>query len=304
MSRNDPAIHPVPSSPQFTDAMIEVEVKVVFNGLNEVRGTFADGSAASGEVLGLIQRGLSTPLAVDRRRGVAHFKRAVLNLPAIRSISSALERHQPQVILAVKPISRGQNLSDHLLKHTLLQNEVVHCMISAVPADTSDTPSAEQNSGILRGFDRLIDAGISREEITAMRSQFLSARDSLFRENGAEGSEQTALNMEDAWLDGMGAGGDGGGGGDTQQGGGGGGGSSAARYATPNDANITLEVDPPETPSVEPEAVGFGYLAGFFGGLSSLAYLRSEWLLQTGVALGLLVNFSLSFIAVLGDQAP
>eukprot|EP01061_Rhynchopus_euleeides_P038110 TRINITY_DN65520_c0_g1_i1.p1 TRINITY_DN65520_c0_g1~~TRINITY_DN65520_c0_g1_i1.p1 ORF type:complete len:321 (+),score=120.35 TRINITY_DN65520_c0_g1_i1:142-1104(+) len=285
---------------------ISVDVKVIFNGFSEVRERFAEvgegggdaGAAATPDTATPAHRiaadGCSATVLLDRRGGAKQLRSLVLNLADVRSVATEVRRLLGKC-LSVKPICRGQNLSDHLVNNVIVEGEVIHCIVTISDDDGARQEAAPQpeNRGMLRGFDRLMDAGITWEEIAHMRSQFLASRSPLFQQ-GQQAPDM--MRLEDDWLDSF----------DSTLGGGGVPQQQPERQGRPHpqavgDTNIVLEVDPPEFATIDAESVGCGYFSGFFFGFSSLLLLRSEWLLQTGVVLGLMVNFFLSFTAVLGD---
>eukprot|EP00754_Rhynchopus_humris_P051556 Rhum_TRINITY_DN9613_c0_g1::Rhum_TRINITY_DN9613_c0_g1_i1::g.34358::m.34358 len=330
--------------------LIRVNVRVTFNGFCDVKErlrqrtpspstTGEEAAAGMAAALHTMSHGLKEAVVIDKR-GVARLKQAVLNFPAVQEVAALLQTIG--VCLVVKPICRGQVVSDHFVRTGIKSGEVVHCVVSPEAqhaASAASSPAADAGEAAVgaaspppdgsprgggggageaaggdeppRGFDRLLEAGFTAEDVALMRVQFRSSQ-SVSDGEGEAGQ----LAQEDRWLDAQG--------GASPSGAGTGGAASGA--ASPLgvggasvpmpqifdtlldeglghggepqvEQGVIVEVDPPENPSLE-DSVGFGFVLGFFLTHTGLLFIQSRRHVRLGVALGVAANFVLGCLAV------
>ena len=337
--------------------LIRVNVRVTFNGFCDVKerlrqrtpssSTTGDEAAAgTAAALRTMSHGLKEAVVLDKR-GAARLKQAVLNFPAVQEVAALLQTIG--VCLVVKPICRGQVVSDHFVRTGIKSGEVVHCVVSpeaqhVVSAASSPVADAGEaapgaasppsegsprgsgggageaagDDGRPRGFDRLLEAGFTAEDVALMRVQFRSSQSVAVPQAGDADGEGEAgqLAQEDLWLDAQG--------GASPSGAGAGGAASGAAsplgsggHSVPMpqifdtllddglgpggepqvEQGVIVEVDPPENPSQE-DSVGFGFVLGFFLAHTGLLFIQSRRHVRLGVALGVAANFVLGCLAV------
>ncbi|KKZ67984.1 hypothetical protein EMCG_06325 [[Emmonsia] crescens] len=140
-----------------------------------------------------------------------------------------------------------------------------------------------------RGFDRLLEAGLTPTEVSALRSQFLALL-SLSHTPDTMPSGTELRRLEDTWMD------EGGSAGSVERGAGGGGGASAAGAGTTNDGTGTA--------SGALDDMLWGSVMGFFWPVGCGLWLLREqgiWSWRKGLAVfvGIVLNFGFGVVRIL-----
>ncbi|KAJ9470882.1 hypothetical protein DIPPA_12137 [Diplonema papillatum] len=163
--------------------MLQVDVRVSFNGLSEARGS-VDAAAAETMRVDMVKT-----VAVEASGGVRSLKAAVGGIPGVAHCLAELEKVGTGLQLTV--ISRGQAMLDHMLS-SLRPGEVVYCVFTAA-RDGHRAPGDDEPRAA-RGFDRLLEANFTEEDVALMRTHFR-------RRSPGNASSAADLELEDAWLD-------------------------------------------------------------------------------------------------------
>ncbi|KAL0206679.1 hypothetical protein P9112_001986 [Eukaryota sp. TZLM1-RC] len=98
-------------------------------------------------------------------------------------------------------VIRSSNLTLNKINPPLLHGSTIHCTFSTVkPLPAIPTPSDIPESSI-RGFARLLNAGVSEDEVLITRLQFYIFRQRALTPDAVPCNRNEMLRLEDSWID-------------------------------------------------------------------------------------------------------
>lgn len=136
----------------------------------------------------------------------------ILLLPWLRSLEERVRRQAAGVGGDVGEVLREVGLADEEPRQSedraranVMEKVYLHCNVGGPlsPTREDSEPAEEQPPPRRRGFDTLLDAGLSAEEVANMRRQFYASRGEEVPDLGSgDVNDEHARALEEQWIEG------------------------------------------------------------------------------------------------------